>query len=517
MSEGLDHIQGSLQSVAKLRQQAKVLESGLLEIWSELGPERESLQSAGFRFEENGLFSEVEALPGVEAFSSEIAEALNHLERCEQILKEHEATWNADKELLEKALVHLGAGDVAQAERAQALLSKRNWRDLDVGRLSAALQKELARLLGEIDALATRKKLQALDFVAEMLPKFDEKLAISSQLKERQLTLTTELEEATKQREIAELRAKKVRKKTLLAAATALVASVTGTLLFQQHAATLRLTKAQMMMEQWRGETAEEEAAFFQQNFKRIPAGSFEMGAAEESDAPVHTVKLKAFSIAETELTYGEWSKVRSWAEPFGYEFDQVGEGRGEEHPVTNVSWYDAVKYCNAKSERAGLKPCYYTGKGRTFADVYRAGRKNLTELMVDWGADGYRLPTEAEWEKAARGGVNGQRYPSGANLSKDDANYDDTKGGTKKVKGYPPNNFGLYDVAGNVWEWCWDWYESGYGGSNVNPHGPEHGDFRVVRGGGWSNHIEFCRVAYRDNYGPRGANGLNGIRLARN
>jgi len=516
-NEGLDHIQASQQLVVKLRQQAKVLESGLFQIWSELGPERESLQATGIRFAENGLFSKTEALPEFEVFSSEIAAVLNHLERCEQILKEHEATWSADKELLEKALAHLGAGEVAQAESAQALLSKRNWRDLDAARLSAALQSELTRLLNEIDALATRKKLQALEFVSELLPKFDEKLTISRQLKERHLTLTTELQEVTKQREMAELRAQKVRKKTRFVAATTLVASVTGTLLFQQHAATLRLEKAQVMMEKWRGETAEEEAAFFQQNFKRIPAGSFEMGAAEESDAPVHTVKLKAFSIAETELTYGEWSKVRSWAEPFSYEFDQVGEGRGEEHPVTNVSWYDAVKYCNAKSERAGLKPCYYTGKGRAFADVYRAGRKNLTELMVDWGADGYRLPTEAEWEKAARGGVNGQRYPSGVNLSKDEANYDDAKGGTKKVKSYPPNNFGLYDMAGNVWEWCWDWYESGYAGSNVTPHGPENGDFRVVRGGGWSNHIEFCRVAYRDNYGPRGANGLNGIRLVRN
>ena len=514
--EGMDHIQSTLQLVTVEKQRATVTATGLKQLWSDLGAEREGLYAVGIKVEECGLCSQTEVLPEFGIFASEIAEVLGNLEQCEQILKEIEAVWLADKDLLEKALEQLNAGDFAQVERTQAMMSKRPWGDLDISRISAALQSELDRLLHEVDALVLRKKLQAVDLAGELAQTFEEGLAINRQLKERQLMLMGEIEAATRERELAEARALKTRKRILVGLAGVAIVATTVTLLFQRHANAGRLAKAQTMMEKWRAETVEEEAAFFEQNFKRIPGGSFEMGAPEESDAPLHTVKVKAFSIAATELTYGEWSKVRSWAVPFGYVFEKSGEGGGEEHPVTNVSWYDAVKYCNAKSERAGLKPCYYTSTGRAFADVYRVGNKNLSALMVDWDADGYRLPTEAEWEKAARGGASGQRYPNGVNLTKNDANYDDSKGGTRKVKCYPPNDFGLYDMAGNVWEWCWDWYGSGYEGSNRDPHGPDRGDFRVVRGGGWSNHLEFCRVAYRDNYGPRGANGLNGFRLVR-
>lgn len=253
-----------------------------------------------------------------------------------------------------------------------------------------------------------------------------------------------------------------------------------------------------------------------------IPGGPFEMGDTF-SERPVHKVEVSAFSMDRYEVSKGLWDEVYGWGIDHGYSFDNPGQGKGESHPVHTVNWYDVVKWCNARSEMEGRTPAYYTSDSRN--QVYRTGRLNIQNEWVSWNA-GYRLPTEAEWEKAARGGLSGQRFPWGDTITHDQANYyspstyaydisstrdyhpDYDEGGwpyTSPVGSFEANGYGLYDMAGNVWEWCWDWYGSSYyGSSNANdPRGPDTGSDRVSRGGGWDHHAGYVRVANRYYFVP--------------
>jgi formylglycine-generating enzyme required for sulfatase activity len=158
-----------------------------------------------------------------------------------------------------------------------------------------------------------------------------------------------------------------------------------------------------------------------------IPAGSFQMGNCMDpeegwsDELPVHTVYVSAFYMDQTEVTKALWDEVYTWAIAHGYNFDFVGAGKGPNHPVHTVDWYDVVKWCNARSEREGRVPTYYTSAAKT--TVYRTGRIDVENDWVKWNA-GYRLPTEAEWEKAARGGLDGRRFPWGDTISHSQANY---------------------------------------------------------------------------------------------
>ena len=154
-----------------------------------------------------------------------------------------------------------------------------------------------------------------------------------------------------------------------------------------------------------------------------IPAGSVIMGDAfgegGTNELPVHPVSVSGFYMDTNLVTYALWTNVYQWATSHGYSFDDAGSSyggynysKGPTHPVHLVNWYDAVKWCNARSEMQSLTPCYYTSSAQT--TVYRSGDINVSNAWVNWSASGYRLPTEAEWEKAARGGALCQRFPWG-------------------------------------------------------------------------------------------------------
>ena len=267
-----------------------------------------------------------------------------------------------------------------------------------------------------------------------------------------------------------------------------------------------------------------------------IPAGSFTMGdnLDGESDAPVHSVYVSAFYMDKYDVTKALWDSVYQWATNHGYSFDYAGSGKAANHPVQTIDWWDAVKWCNARSEKEGLNFCYYTSAAQT--TVYRSGQVNLTNACVNWVANGYRLPTEAEWEKAARGGLSGHRFPWGDIISQSLANYyghtgyaydlgpngyntNYTSGGspyTSPVGSFAPNGYGLYDMAGNVWQWCWDWYDgswySNVGATQADTRGPGGVlSNRVLRGGAWNGIASGAQCAVRISYVSPG-NAYNGF-----
>ena len=268
--------------------------------------------------------------------------------------------------------------------------------------------------------------------------------------------------------------------------------------------------------------------------FTFIPAGAFQMGDALDGmgNAPVRVVTVSAFYMAQHETTKALWDEVRAWGVSRGYTDLPDGGGKASDHPVQTVTWFDIIKWCNARSEKEGLTPCYTVGGSPL--------RTGTVIPVVNWTVRGYRLPTEAEWEKAARGGLNGKRFPWGDTISHSQANYysrredahdiSPTRGfhpdyegvihpNTSPVGSFVANGYGLYDMSGNVTEFCWDWYGSYDTGSPSDPRGASSGSYRVYRGGSWYYYggAIYCRVAFRDYYyDSSSANGLIGFRVAR-
>jgi sulfatase modifying factor 1 len=222
------------------------------------------------------------------------------------------------------------------------------------------------------------------------------------------------------------------------------------------------------------------------------------------------------------------------WATNHGYGFVNKGAGKGANHPVQTVDWYDCAKWCNARSQQAGRTPVYYTNAALTA--VYTNGQP--TTLYPNWAASGYRLPTEAEWEKAARGGLSGQRFPWGNVINQNLANYygitsisydlgpnglnaigsvGGTSPATSPVGSFAANGYGLNDMSGNVYAWCWDWYKTPYAGGS-DPHGPAGPlSYRVLRGGSWDYYAGNARCAFRFIVAPSLAGaGLLGFRCVR-
>lgn len=280
--------------------------------------------------------------------------------------------------------------------------------------------------------------------------------------------------------------------------------------------------------------------------FSFIPAGAFEMGDSKEDsivygEVPVHSVRVSAFHMAKYEVTRDLWLAVRAWGVDHGYpDLPLLNEWFGSvpgNHPVHGISWFEMVQWCNARSEWDGLTPCYTVD-----GEIYKTGDRY--DVACDWQANGYRLPTDAEWEKAARGGLNGMRFPWGDEISHDLANYfvwvrenenaypydkSVTAGRhpqvlahipyTTPVGSFPPNSYGLYDMTGNLQEWVWDWYDAYYFDTSpaADPRGPDEGDYKVGRGGHQGANAFFNRVSYRDDsLQPGGGNSTVGFRVAR-
>jgi len=198
--------------------------------------------------------------------------------------------------------------------------------------------------------------------------------------------------------------------------------------------------------------------------FVLIPAGTFQMGSNDYDDEkPVHGVTLNSFLISKYETTQGVWQKIMG-NNPSNFK-------KGNDHPVEQVSWDDCQEFC-----------------------------KKLNEMKSASGGTGLRLPTEAEWEYAARAGTNTKYYWG----DKEDGDYmwfdEKWEGGHHPVGEKKPNGFGLYDMSGNVWEWCSDWYDEKYyqNSPKNNPSGPASGQFRVLRGGAWGSNAHICHSADR-------------------
>jgi len=245
-------------------------------------------------------------------------------------------------------------------------------------------------------------------------------------------------------------------------------------------------------------------------NFIRVEGGTFQMGTPSgggSDERPVHTVTLKSFSISKYQVTQKEWyeimgTTIRQQRDMENRPLSILGEG--DNYPMYYVNWYEVVEYCNRRSIKEGLEP------------VYRGSDNNI---ICDWSKNGYRLPTEAEWEYAAKGGT--KEYItteySGSNSVGAVAWYSgNSNERTHPVGTKAANSLGIYDMSGNVWEWCWDWYGDYSSSSQTDPRGAVSGASRVLRGGCWGNSAARVRSASRNGYNPSNRNIAFGFRLVR-
>ena len=271
-----------------------------------------------------------------------------------------------------------------------------------------------------------------------------------------------------------------------------------------------------------------------------VPGGTYtQEDGAESFD---HTVS--SFSMAKYEVTYELWYEVYQWATANGYAFQNPGRGGGSigavpapgnYEPVTTISWRDVIVWCNAYSQMAELTPVYYTDAAHTtlIMSSEDANAAECDAAVPDWSADGYRLPTEGEWQCAASykdgaswlpydhasGDTSSYCHPSDAGTSTvfgDYAWYNGNAGMTAKDVGTKTeNHLGIFDMSGNAFEWCYDWYAA-YPGASTDYRGPASDSNHVIRGGSFLGTTGPLQVGYRGEQPPDSANGVLGFRLAK-
>ncbi len=229
-----------------------------------------------------------------------------------------------------------------------------------------------------------------------------------------------------------------------------------------------------------------------------VEGGSFQMGSddGDNDEEPVHNVTVSSFYIGKHEVTQKQWQKVMR-RNPSYF--------KGDDLPVEKVSWYDCIDFCNELSRKEGLMAVY---------------TRNGDDVTMNIEANGYRLPTEAEWEYAARGGNRSNNFEySGSNKLKDVGWYKGNSGSqTHEVGGKKANELGIHDMSGNVWEWCWDWFDGDYyqNSPSTDPTGPSYGSVRARRCGDWGSKALYCVVACRSCSPPSKRYNNYGFRVCR-
>ena len=265
-----------------------------------------------------------------------------------------------------------------------------------------------------------------------------------------------------------------------------------------------------------------------------IPAGTFIMGGDEIIDAKPYQVTLtQGFFMGITEVTQGQWRSVMGNDARLAQVNTGTNYGRGDNHPMYYVSWYDAILFCNRLSIADNLTPAYHVDGVSNWAT---ATAPEEEELNANWdnavivtGSTGYRLPTEAQWEYACRAGTT-TLYNTGDSITTSQARFGGLVGGvnsTIEVSSYAPNDWGLYDMHGNVWEWCWDWYSNEAYPNDGSPRtdpivgvdlrsDPPH--YMVIdRGGCWYNsYLVYLRSSFQDCNDPYAREYFTGFRVVR-
>lgn len=248
-----------------------------------------------------------------------------------------------------------------------------------------------------------------------------------------------------------------------------------------------------------------------------VKGGTYTIGCTSEQrdcdgdESPTVEVTVKDFHIGKYEVTQALWEEVTG---------KNPSKFKGESHPVESISWYEAVEFCNKLSEMSGLTPAYKIDKSTVDPNNHNTDDKSKWTVEFDKDANGFRLPLESEWEFAARGGVKGADsqtlYSGSDDIGEVAWYYENSDQKSHKVGSKSANVLGLYDMSGNVWEWCWSWKDNYNTGNITKADGAVSGTGRVYRGGSWFSEPKYCRVSPRGSDNPEYRDTGIGLRLVR-